>query len=265
MDAEKNSLVLYVIITIVVMLLLIAAMLLIFLLSQKRKTRLLFEMQKLREEQQNQLIEAAIRSEEVERHRIAEELHDEVGAMLSATKLHFSAVETHEMKEDKRKLFAYSKELLNESIQKVRAISHNLHSSILKELGLNEAINHFANKLTAGGSIQYTSHLDHEERVAAEKEITIYRMVQELLNNIIKHSHASKLTIESRDEGSEYVLEIKHDGDGLSQEQFETLRFSTKGLGLKNIQNRVILLRGNILFSKSDGENIVRIRIPQNP
>src|SRR5438309_10856703 len=137
LDANITSLV---IIGILVMVALFSSFLVAFVTSQKKKLQHQKDMQAIREQQQNQLIEAAVRSEETERHRIAEALHDEVGAILSSTKLHFQGIKSASMDERDKQLYEKGKELLDEGIRKVRGISHNLHSNILKEFGLNEAV-----------------------------------------------------------------------------------------------------------------------------
>lgn len=210
----------------------------------------------------NQLIEAAVRSEEIERHRIAETLHDEVGALLSSSKLHIQGIKIESLDERDKQLHEKGKELLNEGIQKVRGISHNLHSSILKEFGLNEAIKHFINKLTHDAVMKLTVELDDRYSTQnQENDISIYRMVQELVNNILKHAHASELVISSVFQNHQLDITISYDGNGLSQKQFEELRYKKEGLGLKNIQNRVILLKGSIEFLAANSNKII-IHIP---
>jgi two-component system NarL family sensor kinase len=120
-----------IIISMTVMVLLFVSFLIAFALSQRKKLKYQQDMQNLREAQQNQLIEAAVRSEEIERHRIAEALHDEVGAILSSSKLHLQGIKTKSLDERDKQLYEKGKELLDEGIQKVRGISHNLHSNIL--------------------------------------------------------------------------------------------------------------------------------------
>jgi len=88
-------------------------------------------MQQLQNSQQNQLIEAAIRSEEIVRHNISEALHDEVGAILSSSKLHLQGIKKDSFDDQDNELYDKGKDLLDEGIQKVRDISHNLHSNIL--------------------------------------------------------------------------------------------------------------------------------------
>ena len=252
-----------IIIGIGVMLLLFSSFLYGFIISHRKKLKYQQHVQELRESQQNQLIEAAVRSEEIERHRIAEALHDEVGAILSSSKLHIQGIKTDKLDERDKQLHEKGKELLNEGIQKVRGISHNLHSNILKEFGLNEAIRHFVSKLAHDTVIKSTIELDDSYTSQnTENDISIYRMIQELVNNILKHARASELKISSVFKDQLLDITIFHDGNGLSQEQFEEFRYKKEGLGLKNIQNRVILLKGVILFSNSEQGNSILMHIP---
>lgn len=252
-----------VIVGIAVMLLMVVSILLAVIYNQRKKDQHRKAVEQLREQQQNQLIEAAVRSEELERHRIAETLHDEVGAILSSAKLHLLGIKSEVLDERDQKLHEKGRELLNEVIQKVRGISHNLHSNILKEFGLNEAIRHFVKKVTQGTMLQATTALDDNYKTEnAENDISIYRMVQELMNNILKYANATEFLISSTLEGNELNLVLFHNGDGLTQEQFEELRFRKEGLGLKNIQNRIILLKGTIHFTRGGEGYRINIHVP---
>ncbi len=252
-----------VIIGISVMLLLFTSFLVALILNQRKKLKYQQTMEKLREQQQNQLIEAAVRSEEIERHRIAEILHDEVGAILSSSKLHLLGINEQQLDDKGRANHEKGRELLNEVIQKVRGISHNLHSNILKEFGLNEAIRHFVRKITQGTIMNVSAELDDNYTTTnPENDISIYRMVQELINNILKYAHATEFMIRSTLVNNELNLVLFHNGDGLTQEQFEELRYQKEGLGLKNIQNRVILLKGSIHFNGGQEGYTVNIHVP---
>src|SRR3982751_3208751 len=233
-----NNPTLLVILGIAVMPLMVVSILLAVLFNQRKKSQHQLAIDKLREQQQNQLIEAAVRSEETERHRIAEALHDEVGAILSSTKLHFQGIKSNSMDERDKQLYEKGKELLDEGIKKVRGISHNLHSNILKEFGLNEAIHHFIGMITHGTLVKATTELDNSYTTQnPENDISIFRMVQELVNNILKHSGATELHIQSLFHNDNLRIRIVHNGTGLTQEQFEAVRYRKEGLGLKNIQN----------------------------
>lgn len=261
---QETDLRFLVIIGIAVMLLLFASFLLALIFNQRKKLKYQQSMERLREHQQNQLIEAAIRSEEGERHRIAEMLHDEVGALLSSSRIFLVEMNTENLTGTDKQDHGKVKEMIDESIQKVRTISHNLHSTILKEFGLNEAIRHFMKKIAGGATIRSTVELDEEYQLSnAETDLAVYRIIQELVNNLLKHAHSRQINIKSFFRENELQFTIQHNGDGLSQEQFEELRFKPAGLGLKNIQNRIILLKGNILFAKLDtGDYMIQLSIP---
>src|SRR5688572_2612132 len=246
------------------MLLLAAGFLLIMVVNQRKKWQLQRQMSQLKEQQQNQLIESAVRSEEGERHRIAEMLHDEVGALLSSSRIFLVEMNTKNLSENDKQDHGKVKEMIDESIQKVRSISHNLHSTILKEFGLNEAIRHFMKKVTGGTPLNSTVELDEEYQIAnAETDLAVYRIIQELVNNLIKHAHPRLINITSSLNENLLQFNIQHNGNGLTQEQFEELRFKPVGLGLKNIQNRIILLKGTIFFSRlTNGEYAIRLSIP---
>ena len=246
-----------------VMLLLFSAMFISFIITQRKKLHHQEELRTLQQSQQNQLIEAAIRSEELVRHSISEELHDEVGAILSSAKLHLQGMKKESLAAGDIALYEKGQGLLDDGIQQVRNISHNLHSNILKELGLNEAINHFINKLCQGTMMNIRLELD--ERYAGknpDSDMSIYRIVQELVSNIMKHAAPKEICIHSAFEDDIFCLMIQHDGAGLTQEQFEKLRYNRDGLGLKNIQNRIILLKGSIEFASQGKESSVKIFVP---
>lgn len=266
MDNQNNDIKLLVIISIAVMLLLVTSFLLVFMINQRKRMKYQKEMQALREHQQNQLIEAAVKSEEGERHRIAETLHDEVGAILSSVRLHFSNISPMQMDERGNKLHEKSKELLDEAIQKVRSISHNLHSTLLKEFGLNEAIRNFLTKIVQSTIVHVDMELDSNYIIQSpQMDISIYRILQELVNNTLKHAHPTHINVSTALINDIFTMSMQFDGSGLSQQEFEELRYKPDGLGLKNIQNRIILLKGDINFEKNNPENTIRLRVPLNP
>jgi two-component system NarL family sensor kinase len=258
MNLPYNNIKLLVVVGIAAMLLMFVSFLLIFIFTQRRKYQYQKNIQEIRQLQQNLLIEAAVRSEESERHRIAEELHDEVGALLSSSKLHFQNIRLNQNDPHNESLYGKGNELLDDAINKVRGISHNLHSSILQEFGLLEAIGHFIRKITHEHLVEATISLDClYTAVVKENDISIYRMVQELVNNILKHAHPQKIHIGCSIRDNRLRLTIFHNGQGLTQDQFEELKFRPDSIGLKIIQNRLILLKGNVLFlSGPDGYTI---------
>ena len=176
-------------------------------------------------------------------------MHDEVGAILSSSKLHLQGIDNNSLNDYDKGLYEKGKELLDEGIKKVRGISHNLHSNILKEFGFNEAVSHFVNTVCKGNILKATTALDENYATQnSESDMSLYRIIQELVNNIMKHGHAKEMHISSSFINGHLTLSINHNGQGLTQQQFEAFRYNKDGLGLKNIQNRIILLKGKIDF-----------------
>lgn len=248
----------------IIMLLLITAFLIAFNTSQRKKFQYHQHLLKLKEEQQKELIRMAVISEETERHRIAEQLHDEVGALLSASKLYLGSFYMKKDPGGDKEVYDKSMELLDLSIKKIRAISHNLHSVILKDGGLNDSISDFVQKLNQPGKLEITTELEAHHFGNVENDINIYRVTQELCGNIIKHSNATNVKITSYTNNDMLIFKVSHNGNGLNQSDFEKLRNETNGLGLKNIQNRVILLNGKINFEKNGKGNTITISVPAN-
>jgi len=242
---------------------LMLSVLLAVMFNFRKKNQHRRAMELLKEQQQSQLIEAAILSEETERHRISETLHDEVGAILSSAKLHLLGIKQTTLDEKDKKLHEKGAGLLNDVIKRVRGISHSLHSNILKEFGFNEAIRHFLQQVTGGTVISTDTRLDEKYKGSApEKDMSLYRIIQELINNTLKYAGASKMEINSTLKENELVVTLVHNGNGLSQEDFDIFSFRKEGLGLKNIRNRVLLLKGKISFDKTPEASTIHISLP---
>ncbi|WP_343523197.1 histidine kinase [Pedobacter sp.] len=263
MSQENNKITLILMAGIAVMLMLFISILLIFIFMQRKKLQYRLNLQALQNAQKNKLIEAAVRSEEIERHRIAEELHDEVGAILGSSSLHFYGINIDDCDDISKEMYQKGKSLLDEGIQKIRGISHNLHSSILQELGLKEAIAHFCRKISHDSIVKIDLNLtDKHCTKVSQKNISIYRIIQELIHNIIKHAKANHIHIQSYYINHFLIFTISHNGNGLTQVQFEELRFIKDGLGLKNIENRMILLKAELQFSHHADHYLIEIKIP---
>lgn len=213
--------------------------------------------------QKNQLIEAAVRSEEKDRCSIAEELHDEVGAILSSCKLHFQMLKLNKADIVSQQVYGKGIELLNEATQIIRRMSHTLHSNVLQEFGFNDAVKHFLNILTSDQVVAVSTAMDDNFHFSAENNVMIYRIIQELIQNIMKHAFATEIHINSLYKEGKYQLSVTHNGMGLTQAEFEELSFSDQSLGLKNMINRVLVLQGTLAFFRAEGAYKIVLMIPE--
>jgi len=213
----------------------------------------------LRLAQQKVLLLAILEAQEEERRRISENLHNGVGQILYATKIHLDLVNLQtkgqslaSLKEAKQK----ADELLLEAIRETRRVSHELIPLLLKEHGLEVAMEDFCCRF-ASESIKITSH-GLKQRLENHLEIAIYRIAQELVNNIVKHAQATRARIEVFKEGNFIILEAQDDGKGL-----DTTQSAGKGIGLKTIQDRVALLEGMLEIVSTPGKGtLITISLP---
>lgn len=248
------------------MLLLVFAIILFVVMHQRKVINYQLELKKANEEQQSKLMLAAIESEEMERKRISSELHDDVGALLSAVKLYLNQIQpSHLNDQSKIEPLNESKTLLNDTVQTVRNLSANLQPTTIQDFGLLTTLQNFCDKLNHSSGLKISIDVQgHISRFQTEHELAVYRILQELINNIIKHADAQSIRFLLLNKNSNILqIFIEHNGNGLSQEEFEEKLYKMQGLGLKNIQNRLNILKGNICFQKDDkASNTISLQIP---
>lgn len=233
-----------VVIGIVAMLVLAIGIVFFVVLYQRRMLGHQLELKLFNEQKQRELLQASIDSEEEERLRISSELHDDVGATLSSIRLFLhSASKTSDMQ-----LLDQSRELLDQSIEKVRSISHKLQPSMLKHLGLTASLEALAQTVTKSGVLKVSHSFDKMPELEEKVALGVYRIVQELLNNIIKHSHATSIRLESKEEAENFCVILLHNGKGLTNETYNQLVYKKGAIGLKNIVNRVQAINALITF-----------------
>lgn len=195
--------------------------------------------------------------------KIGQELHDGVGAMLATIKLNLSPVDglIEALPEDKRKLYHTANRLLDEASEDVRRISHELSSAILQKFGLKAQLEALAEVIPGSNKLLQVELVTHglKERLAYKTELQIYRMVQELVHNVIKHAHALNITIQvSRFEHVINVI-VEDDGQGFDVDQVS----QNPGMGIHNLAARVHELSGVLQIDARPGRGtIVSIDIP---
>ncbi len=213
--------------------------------------------------QQNELFNAIVTTQDVERKRIAQDIHDSLGSILSAAKLKLSSLVENKqlMPPEQREKYQASLDLLDEASSELRNISHNIMPATLSKLGLQAALQNLIDKIQAHSNayITFTSH-GFEERIEEATEISIYRIILELLNNIIKHAAAKKVTIQLIKYPAYINLVIEDDGNGFD---YNRAIDEKKGIGLGNILSRVDYLNGSIDVDSAAGKGTtVIIEIP---
>jgi signal transduction histidine kinase len=192
-------------------------------------------------------IKSVIIATEEERKRIAKDLHDGIGQQLGGLKLAWQKLlEKESNATEKEKLRDLSK-ILDETAQEVRVISHQMMPRVLSEFGLVPAIDDMLKKSLSNTEIKYEYiHDGMDLRLPETIEISLYRICQELINNIIKHSGADVVSVQLMKSKSFIILVVEDNGKG-----FQTGK-PVEGIGLQNISNRVNIVNGSVNFERGE-------------
>lgn len=202
-----------------------------------------------------------IQAEEKERKRIAADLHDGVGQLFSAVRMNLSSLMERMVltNTDQQVLAEKTLAMVDESCKEVRSIAHQMMPNILLKTGLASAIKDFVNKIDSQHLKINMQAYGLEERLDNNVEIVLYRVVQECLNNVIKHARASRLDINITREDGDISVTIEDNGIGFNTA--DKLKF--EGIGLKNIITRVKYLKGSVDISSDQNKGtLVAIYIP---
>jgi two-component system, NarL family, sensor kinase len=201
-----------------------------------------------------------IEAEEKERSRIARELHDGVGQQLAVVKLTMSNLQdnitNHETQN--QKLINNAIATLDDSIKEVRTVSHSMMPNALVKSGLEKAINEFAERISSDKlQVNCDIHLE-AQRLNITTESIIYRVIQEIISNILKHAQAKNVTIQLIQHDDELSILIEDDGKG-----FDVNEVNTNGIGLQNIRTRISYLKGDVHIDSTLGKGTtISIEIP---
>lgn len=211
------------------------------------------KMQKIQElENEKQLIAARslLQGQEEERTRLARDLHDGVGGLLSGVKLSMSNMKGNFFLSEENALAMNNVFMqLDQSIAELRRVSHNMMPESLIKYGLKEALENYCETLNISGKIKVQLQTyGMEERMEQSNEIVAYRMVQELLNNVIKHADAKNVLIQLVRKQDHFTLTVEDDGKGFDPKEISS------GAGLQNIKARAEYLNGTLDIVSSRGE-----------
>lgn len=223
------------------MLFLVAAIMLFIFVYQRRMFVQKIKVQELETQHQQDLLEATIDTQEEERNRIAQDLHDDIGAMLSTIKLSMNVI-GRKVKEDEvlTEHTTDTKKMIDDAIQNVRRISKELLPATLKEFGLAPALEELCVKTDRNTDINvaFTPTTDNL-RYDYKHELALFRVSQELLNNSLKHAEASHIELKLDCKPSYIALHYEDNGIGFNMDEVLKRDGMSSGLGLKNIESRL--------------------------
>ncbi len=211
---------------------------------------------------ERRILNKVVETEENERKRIAKDLHDGLGPLLSSIKLYVNELQSPDTDNtEKIEMLKYTNELINDAVSSTRTIANNLMPGIISDYGLVKALHSFCNKLNIAKSMNISFDAgDDLRRYDSTVEITLYRVLMELINNSIKHASAKNIKITFSEDNRVLNILFKDDGKGFNISR--TLKDPKIGMGLNNIINRVKSIHGTCEFISDEGAGTtVKIKI----
>lgn len=206
-----------------------------------------------RKDIEKQIYTVSVKAEEDERGRIAKDLHDGLGPLLSTCKIYLHNIKGTGFNEKEYRSYQKLSELINESLTGVKEISNNLSPHILRNFGLAHALKSFIEKLTVFSEIKIKTALKASNRYDEITEITLYRVATELLNNTLKHAKAHHIVLEIKESDHKLIMHYTDDGIGFEYEKFRKIN---SGLGLFNINSRINSIGGMLIFKSAKGHGV---------
>ena len=230
-----------------------------FISYQKRKFKYYREKQQLRTDFNHELLRAQLEIQEQTFQNISMEIHDNIGQMLSLAKLNLNTTDIAQPKQAEDKIQA-SRDLVSKAILDLRDLSRSLNPDIIMKIGLSESIQR--ELLMAAKTGQFEVNLTQDGdlfRFDPHKELIIFRIFQEVLNNIITHSKAKTVNVRLDFQMPHFTLRVEDDGEGFDMRILES---DESGLGVRSMKNRAFLVGAQLTISSSPNKGtFVEVRL----
>ncbi|QOI97349.1 MAG: sensor histidine kinase [Flammeovirgaceae bacterium] len=215
----------------------------------------------LESEKQLMASEAIIKGQEEERGRLAKDLHDGLGGLLSGVKFTLTNMKSNVVLDaNSALLFERSLDMLDNSITELRRVAHNMMPEVLVKFGLAEALKSYCQSVSESGVFQINFQaIGMENRIESNKEIILYRVVQELLNNIGKHAKATEVLVQVARQNGEIIVTVEDNGSGFDVASLQ----QAKGSGWTSIRSRIDYLKGKVDIQSVPGQGTsINLTVP---
>jgi signal transduction histidine kinase len=241
-----------------------ALMISFFFLYRRRQQKHLLEKEQLRVSYERELLKTRLEIQEQTFRNISQEIHDNIGQVLSLTKLNLSTMDIGQPAILEQKIMD-SKNLVSQAIYDLRNLSHGLSTDYIADLGLTRAVAHELEMIKKSGDYETVFLVEGDPYpLDKQKELIVYRIIQETLNNIIKHATAQKIIIYLLYRPDELTLNITDNGKGFDLTPLNDN--ASYGLGIKNMHSRAQLIGAGFLISSTLGQGtVVSVLVPITP
>jgi two-component system, NarL family, sensor kinase len=212
-----------------------------FIRYQKRLLLQQNELHNIELQHKEDLLISNIQSVEEERRRIAKDIHDELGGIFSTLALAINQIKTEEV--TNKAVVQESRDLINTGLKSVRRISHAVMPDELELFGLHSTLENYSSTISrsTGIEIEYTSKVD-TVTLKPVAELALYRIIQELISNTLKHANATKIAILFTLAANEVIMEYKDNGNGFTYKPKQP----NSGMGMKNLEGRLLVMHGTM-------------------
>ncbi|MEN9337517.1 MAG: Oxygen sensor histidine kinase NreB [Bacteroidota bacterium] len=229
-------------------------MILFFYFSRKKIVQKEIEKRELEVNYQKELLHSVLYTQEAERKRIAQDLHDDISSKLNVVSLHTHLLATPDLTESERIDIMHNiSELTGKALENSRRIAHDLLPPVFERFGLHAGIEELVLEFNKGKTIQveYSNSVKFDA-ANSDQQLHIFRILQELLNNSLRHGKATQATISMQQNGVYTQLNYSDNGVGFDKQDVAKLR----GLGLKNIESRVGILNGTYQLESQPNQGV---------
>ena len=242
----KSDIELYYILASVIYVLLLGSILLLVSIYVKRLIRHRKDLDEIRNKNEASLLQATLTIQEKERERIGANLHDDIGPLLSSVKIFFKEELKKSQVPHREEVEAFL-EALDENIEQVRDISRELVPNVLHRFGFRAAIEEVIRRFSGDNKIEFSLKIEDDTAINQDIHLPLYRIIQESINNAIRHGKADKIQVEIRTNGG-LNLSIRDNGKGFNPDEIKA------GLGLRNIEARAKSILANLKIISSPGK-----------
>jgi len=249
MQEKFNSDIIFIIINFFFFFLLVFFVMLAMAIRYRRKKK---ENEMMKIEFSEQLLKSQLEIQEQTLQHVSRELHDNIGQVVSLVKINLTTLQLQNIEAAETKI-ANTRELVKQLITDIKMLSSGLNGDKVHKVGLMKALQNEADKINSTGAFnaRFIQH-DHVPPVNYEKSIILFRMVQEILNNALKHSEAKEIIINAYYDNNRFILTVIDDGKGFNAEE-KLADINDNGNGLINLQKRAKVIKATISFISNPG------------
>lgn len=261
MPIDENEIVTIVLVGSFITLLVVAFLVSFIYFYQRRHFAFLREKEQIRSQFQEELLKTRLEIQEETFKKISEEIHDNIGQTLSFIKLNMNTMKVSLAPEEEEK-WKESRDLLTRVIKDLRNLSKTLNTDFIQDIGLVDAVRQQLSLLERSGLYHTSLEVTGEKQpYSVHRELVLYRVIQELLNNIVKHADAGRITVVMEYRPDRLLVSVQDDGKGFDP---APVRAERSGIGLKNVFNRIALIDGVIHMDSSPGKGtLIKIDLPK--